>query len=319
MTAIAIESGNLGETELLKTCLADFGLDTLTAEEFFVVGIESLNQSMVAACKAGAAFWAAQEALKNTVHATGVQFNFSEFAERAGVHRNRVYECIRLAKYYACRPESDRKKILSLGKKHALLLAATPQEIIDDAAESGESLLDLAGVSSYKDLREKIKQLQVRVADQDEQIAIQGKQIRGLSEARYLTGFTAYTEDVRRECLALQAEAELPIETLDKLVVDIVNEDRNAPEWRLRAEQAWITGMAIAARVSMLLDTLHDNLTDLGMPDHIDTTHWLTAEEAERWRADYSRLCAGHESNACIRAEDDAPRRRGRPKGSTKR
>lgn len=147
----------------------------------------------------------------------------------------------------------------------------------------------------------------------------QGKQIRGLSRARYLTGFTAYTEDVRRECLALQAEAELPIETLDKLVVDIVNEDRNAPEWRLRAEQAWITGMAIAARVSMLLDTLHDNLADLGMPDHIDTTHWLTAEEAERWRADYSRLCAGHESNASIRAEDDAPRRRGRPKGSTKR
>lgn len=131
-------------------------------------------------------------------------------------------------------------------------------------------------MSSYKDLREKIKQLQVRVADQDEQIAIQGKQIRGLSEARYLTGFTAYTEDVRRECLALQAEAELPISTLDKMVVDIINEDHDAPEWRLRAEQAWITGMAIAARMSMLLDTLHDNLADLGMPDHIDTQHWLT-------------------------------------------
>lgn len=64
MTAIAIESCNHSDTELLQTCLTDFGLDTLTAEEFFVVGIESLNQSMVSACKAGAAFWAAQEALK---------------------------------------------------------------------------------------------------------------------------------------------------------------------------------------------------------------------------------------------------------------
>lgn len=319
MTAITIESGNHCNAELLKTCLTDFGFEALTTEEFFQVGVESLNQSMVAACRAGVAFWAAQDAMKNTMCADGAHSNFSEWMANKGVARERVYECIRLAKYYACRPESDRKKILSLGKKQALLLASTPQEIIDDAAESGEDLLALAGASSYKDLREKIKQLQVRVADQDEQIAIQGKQIRGLSEARYLTGFTAYTEDVRRECLALQAEAELPIETLDKLVVDIVNEDRNAPEWRLRAEQAWITGMAIAARVSMLLDTLHDNLADLGMPDHIDTTHWLTAEEAERWRADYSRLCAGHESNASIRAEDDAPRRRGRPKGSTKR
>lgn len=119
--------------------------------------------------------------------------------------------------------------------------------------------------------------------------------------------------------LQLQAEAELPISTLDKMVVDIINEDHDAPEWRLRAEQAWITGMAIAARMSMLLDTLHDNLADLGMPDHIDTQHWLTAEEAERWRTDYSRLCAGHESRASIRAEDDSPRRRGRPKGATKR
>lgn len=319
MTAIAIESGNPCETELLQTCLSDFGFDALTAEEFFQVGIDSLNQSMVAACKAGAAFWAAQDAIKNIECATGAHSNFSEWMVNKGVARERVYECIRLAKYYAGRPESERKKILSLGKKQALLLAATPQEIIDDAAETGESLLDLAGVSSYKDLREKIKQLQVRVADQDETIAIQGKQIRGLSEARYLTSFTAYTEDVRRECLALQAEAELPISTLDKMVVDIINEDHDTPEWRLRAEQAWITGMAIAARVSMLLDTLHDNLDGLGMPDHIDTQHWLTAEEAERWKADYSRLCAGHESNASIRAEDDSPRRRGRPKGSTKR
>ncbi|QSB03449.1 hypothetical protein JWZ98_11230 [Methylomonas sp. EFPC1] len=147
---------NGGDTAQLQTCLADFGLVAMSAEEFITAGVDALNKSLVQACKAGVAFWAAQESLKNTTPPGGVE-NFKEWIDKAGLPQQRVYECIRLAKYYARLPENQRGKMLAIGKKQALLLAKMPQEVIDRVAENGTDVLDEAETMTYDQLRDLLK------------------------------------------------------------------------------------------------------------------------------------------------------------------
>lgn len=159
--AVAIQP--TGKTDNLEVCLTDFGFSAMTADEFLQVGIDELNASMLKACKAGAAFWAAQEALKNTDCAGGAVVDFKQWFESKGLAERRVYECIRLAKFYSRLPDGRRSKLLAVGKKQALLLASLPQEVIDTAAETGSDLLDEATLMTPAELRARLHQSELAI------------------------------------------------------------------------------------------------------------------------------------------------------------
>lgn len=310
----------------LAVCLREFGFQSLTAEEFIQVGVEELNQATVRTCRAGAAFWAAQEALKSD-DSTGRSRelnatpdvrsrSFKEWISQAGLTEQRVYEAIAMAKFYARLPDVMRAKALSIGKSNALLLASLPQEVIDQAAESGNDLIEKADCMTVAELREEIKAMQRRENNYEAELERVGNQIKRLSETKKRTSdFLLRTEEIREECMALQLGAELHLNSLRKLFEDT---DQQAPEGTLQVEHLWVVANTLAARVSDLLEFMEARVPD-GMPDRPKSQHMLTTEEAQRWLLDYplieNRFAA---EQAAREAKRDAqrPKGPGRPAGS---
>lgn len=149
-------------------------------------------------------------------------------------------------------------------------------------------------------------------------------QIKRLSESKKrLTDFEPRTEEIRQECMALQLEAELPINSLQKLFEEVVTESKSTPESRLRMEQVWVAANIVAASA---LDTLA-KICDFaaGTPDGNDLpvralgTHILTPQEAEHWLLSRPMIENRHAAEKALRQEKreaDKPQGRGRPKGS---
>ncbi|CAD6876112.1 hypothetical protein [Methylomonas fluvii] len=303
------------ERNQLEICLADFGMAALTVEEYVAVGTEALNNSLMQACKAGAAFWAAQESLKMS-SAPGALVTFQQFIENHGLTKERVYECIRLAKYYARLPESQRAKALKLGKKQVLLLAKMPQEVIDRVAENGTDVLDEAETMTYDQLRDLLKtaerrnqQLNAEVEHRDALIDKFKKRDNRDYE------FHWKTHTVREECLAYQAECEVALSSLKAVFTGELSDDHIA-EKNLRIEQIWIAANVIAARAGALVEHIRlQSLTDL--PNAITGYHMLTDDEAQRWLLDYPLIERKHEA-AKAKREDARPNRVGRPSNKGK-
>lgn len=299
----------------LQVCLQEFGFQSLTAEEFIQAGIDELNQATIRACRAGVAFWAAQEALKNTESAERTR-DFKEWIADAGLTKQRVYECIAIAKFYARLPDVMRSKALIIGKKNALLLASLPQEVIDQAAESGNDLIDKADMMTVAELKEEIRRLERCSKNLDAELERKDSQIKRLSETRKrTTDFLLRTEELREECMALQLGAELHLNSLKKLFEET---DGVAPEGDLQTETLWVTVNTVAARALDLLEFMRARVPD-GMPDRPMSRHLLTPDEAIRWLQDYPLIENRFAAEAAVREsrrEAARPRGPGRPSGS---
>ena len=149
-------------------------------------------------------------------------------------------------------------------------------------------------------------------------------QIKRLSESKKrLTDFEPRTEEIRQECMALQLEAELPINSLQKLFEEVVAESNTTPESRLRIEQVWVAANIVAASA---LDTLA-KICDFAAstPDGNDLPvralgpHILTPQEAEHWLLSRPMIENRHAAEKALRQEKreaNKPQGRGRPKGS---
>lgn len=312
-------AGEKDDASGLAVCLRDFGLPSLTAEEFFQVGVDELNASLIKACRAGAAFWAAQEAIKNADCADGAVgeiVNFKAWIAGRGLTERRVYESVALAKFYARLPAGDRAKMLTLGKKPALLLASLPQSAIDAAAESGRDLLDDAELKSLYELRAEVSALKKRAANADAQIEQKDAVIKRLSTRGPATPYSPATEDLRAECLVHQAACELAVLSLDKLYADASSVLDGMPERDMQLDQVWITVHAIAARALDLIATMRrDDFKDY--PDRVIGPAVLTDEEAQRWLIEYRTLERRTEAEAAVRQhqrEESRPRGPGRPR-----
>ena len=302
----------------LEVCLQEFGFQAMTAQEFIQSGVDYINQATTYACRAGVAFWAAQEALKteNESSTPGRSRTFEEWIEDAGLTKPRVYECIRIAKFYSRLPAENRTKALSIGKKHALLLASLPQEVIDQAAESGNDLIGKADLMTVAELKEEIKSLNKREKNYEAELERFKSQVKRLTEAKSrTTDFLLRTEEVREECMALQLGTELHLNSLKRLFEET---DQEAPEGILQVEQLWVVANTVAARALDLLEFMRARVPD-GMPERPMTHHMLTPEEAIRWLQDYPLIENRFEAEATLRKERrDAtkPRGPGRPSGS---
>lgn len=303
----------------LETCLREFGFQTLTPEEFIQVGIDDLNQASIRACRAGVAFWAAQEALKNG-DCAGRSRTFIEWINETGLTERRVYECIRIAKFYSRLPEAKRAQMLSVGKKHALLLASLPQEVIDRAAESGNDLIEKADTMTVAELKEEIKLLNRRQKNMEAEAERAQYQIERLSAAKVrTTEFLLRTEEIREEAMALGYGIDLNLGSLRKLFMEIRSGDPSAPEWSLQMETVWVAAHIAAARALDLIETMKQHTREGEMPTRILGQHMLSPAEAERWVLDARLIENRHAAEAALRAakrEEAAPRGPGRPKGS---
>lgn len=295
----------------LQVCLDDFGFTSMDAKELMDLGTEELNQSLLKACRAGAAFWAAQEALKNAT-TTGVVDTFKGFIENRGLSEPRVYECIKIAKFYARLPEAQRGKVLTIGKKQALLLARTPQEVIDRAAENGQDMIGEAETMTYDQLRENLRAAERRGKQLESEIEHRDAVITKMKQRNPVYQFGPETHFVREECLVFQAECELALNSICALFEGTANEEETSPERRMRLEQIWVTAHVAAARAIDMLNKIKSIAPVSDLPESIGSVHTLTDAEAVSWLQDYPLIERKH---FAAQAEREKQRQSNQPKG----
>jgi len=301
----------------LQVCLDDFGFTSTNAKELMALGIEELNQSMLKACRAGTAFWAAQEALKNDEYADGVLDTFKDFIASSGLSKPRVYECIKIAKFYARLPEAQRSKVLTIGKKQALLLAGLPQEVFDRGIEKDPDMLGEAETMTYGQLREHLRSAEQRGKRLESEIEHRDAVIAKMKQRNPVYQFAPQTHFVREECLVFQAESELALNSLWALFEETANEDTSTPEWRMRLEQIWVTAHVVTARAMDTLNKIKDYAPVSDLPESVLGEHRLTDAEASDWLLEYQLLERKHFAAKAEREkkrQDNQPKGPGRPK-----
>ena len=167
----------------------------------------------------------------------------------------------------------------------------------DDDTVQALSELDDVECMSPSQLREQVRQIR---ADKNNQEArantAESKLARLSATAPRLTKFTPHTEAIRAECLALQAEVELPINSLQKLFEEVLN-NKEAPEAQDQLSQLWITAHTVAARAQDALATLQSlkEAHALSLPERIGSEHLMVSAEAEKWLNDYPMILNRHE------------------------
>lgn len=203
-----------------------------------------------------------------------------------------------------------------------------------EAAKSGDKdqLLDLAESLIEKHIKEK-SELTAKAEELEQDLKDSGKRINNMNaeierqelqlerlgkKKERLTKFEELTEDVRDECMHLQAGVELNLSSLQKLFEQVFYAE-NTPEQQLRVEQVYITVSVAASRALMMLETMRDLIPEGYEPDRIQAQHILTPEEAQRWSLDYAMIENKHNAEKVARdtkRELDKPKGRGRPAGS---
>lgn len=229
--------------------------------------------------------------------------------------------------------KSDNLALLSSQVKNVsafLELITHDDDVLEDLAN-----MDDIDTMSASELRARVRELEAgsseevatlkrRERNYEAELERSQLQIKRLSESKKrLTDFEPRTEEIRQECMALQLEAELPINSLQKLFEEVVAESKITPESRLRIEQVWVAANIVAASA---LDTLA-KICDFAAstPDGNDLPvralgpHILTPQEAEHWLLSRPMIENRHAAEKALRQEKreaDKPQGRGRPKGS---
>nr|WP_314710609.1 hypothetical protein [uncultured Comamonas sp.] len=246
---------------------------------------------------------------------------FTAWIEQHGMARQRVYEAIRVAKFAAQLPESELAKVLQLGKVKVTLLASIPQDVIDNAAESGSSLIEKADLMTVAELKAEIKDLKKRENNYEAELERKDSVIKRLSDdKKRTTEFLLRTEEIREECMAHQLGVELPLNSLQMLFQEVYAEDAALPERRLQLEQIWVAAHIAASRALDALAFMKDLASEDEMPARVMADHVLQPAEAERWLMDAKVIENRSAAEAALRQEQreaSKPRGPGRPKASS--
>ncbi|MBI5918999.1 MAG: transposase [Nitrosomonadales bacterium] len=307
-----------------------FGVDSDDLGVLARIGSDSINRAMFEITRAGLAFLRAQELLSlgdfgNSVVCershTDDDGGFIEWIEKNGMAKERVYESMRIAKFVMRLPAGQVDEVLALGKVKVMLLASLPQEVIDEAAQTGEGLIGKAELMTVRQLKDEVAALKRREKNYEAELEVAQRKVERLSEAKQrLTQFELRTEELRAECMALQLEAELPLNALHKLFEEELNDVSGSPEARLRLEQVWIVAHNAVATGLDMLEKLHelDRQEQLGLPSRQMSQHILLPSEAADWLLNKPLIENRYEGQRALREDkrvQDTPRR-GRPKGS---
>lgn len=320
-----------GSSNLVEVA-AQFGVTSEDLGELARIGADSMSRAMFEVSRAGMAFLRAQELLSLGNFGNGSAVSdrsdtdgFIEWINGHGLAKQRVYESMRIAKFVTQLPQEHRDDVLALGKVKVMLLASLPQEVIDRAAESGNGLIERADMMTVSEFKEEIATLKKREKNYEAELERSQLQIKRLSAAKKrLTEFEPRTEEIRQECMALQDEACLPINSLRTLFDEVIRESATAttPESQLRIEHVWIAAHIVAARAMDVLADLYKGTEDLDLPKRALGTHILTPAEAQEWLLSKGMIQNKHEAAKAQRkeaAEAAKPKGPGRPTGSSKK
>lgn len=305
------------ESARVDSIAIKFGVLVTGTEELVQVASDALNTAAVSFVRAGIAFLRIQQNFTEStrVDSTG-QESFIDWIEQRGIPKQRVYESISAAKFVMRLPAAEVDRVATVGKSKLKLLASLPQEVIDQAAESGNDLIGKADMMTVAELKDEIKSLTRREKNYEAELERANSQIKRLSEAKKrTTDFLLRTEELREECMALQLGSELHLNSVRRLFEET---DPEAPEGTLQVEQLWVVANTIAARALDLLEFMRARVPD-GMPERPMTQHALTPEEAIRWLQDYPLIENRFAAEAALREsrrEAARPRGPGRPAGS---
>ncbi len=318
-SALAVATQEVGHAispEKLFAVSSHFGVNTDNLDELARIGSESMNRALYEIAKAGVAFMLVQQQLSEHSD-TG----FTAWIEQHGMARQRVYEAIRVAKFAAQLPESELAKVLQLGKVKVTLLASIPQDVIDNAAESGSSLIEKADLMTVAELKAEIKDLKKRENNYEAELERKDSVIKRLSDdKKRTTEFLLRTEEIREECMAHQLGVELPLNSLQMLFQEVYAEDAALPERRLQLEQIWVAAHIAASRALDALAFMKDLASEDEMPARVMADHVLQPAEAERWLMDAKVIENRSAAEAALRQEQreaSKPRGPGRPKASS--
>lgn len=211
---------------------------------------------------------------------------------------------------------SDQREALA-----QIAVTGNKEDVLEAAYEAIEQERNKRSELEVKaaELGEDLKLAERRAKNLDAECERKDMQIKRLSSSKArCTEFLERTEDIRSECLALQAEAELPLAALKKLFDEINDEDASLPEQRVQLEHVWMTAHVVFARALSMIEHLHDTVP-CPMPDRINGTHIMSPAEAQRWLLDYPMIENRHAAEAATRQEKREaakPKGPGRPKGS---
>lgn len=321
-TALVVGASNLVEVA------SQFGINSEDLGELARIGADSMSRAMFEITRAGLAFMRAQELLSlgdfgnSSVAERSATEGFLAWINEHGLAHQRVYESMRIAKFVTQLPQDQRDDVLALGKVKVMLLASLPQEVIDQAAESGNDLIEKADLMTVAQLKDEVANLKKREKNYEAELERSQLQIKRLSETKKrLTEFEPRTEEIRQECMALQLEAELPMNSLQKLFDEVLNDNAlvPTPESQLRLEQVWIAAHIVASTALDMIANLYQGGLAEDMPKRALGTHILSREEAQNWLLSRPMIENRHEASKAQRkeaAEAAKPRGRGRPAGS---
>ncbi len=169
------------------------------------------------------------------------------------------------------------------------------------------------------ELSEDLKASERRTKNLDAECERKDHQLKRLTDAKKrLTEFEERTEEVRAECVALQREAELPIDGLRQLFEREREFWVDSDEAGLRVDHIWLAVNAIAARALDLIGMMRGS-APVPLPERVLGEHILTPAEAEAWLQTSALLLNEYEARKAQRQEAreaEQPHKRGRPKGS---
>lgn len=315
-------------TSNLVEVASQFGINSEDLGELARIGADSMSRAMFEITRAGLAFMRAQELLSlgdfgnSSVPERSGTEGFLVWINDHGFANQRVYEAMRIAKFVTQLSQDQRDDVLSLGKVKVMLLASLPQEVIDQAAESGNDLIEKADLMTVAQLKDEVASLKKREKNYEAELERNHLQIKRLSETKKrITEFEPRTEEIRQECMALQLEAELPMNSLQKLFDEVLNDNAlvPTPESQLRLEQVWVAAHIVASTALDMIANLYQGGLAEDMPKRALGTHILSREEAQNWLLSRPMIENRHEASKAQRkeaAEAAKPRGRGRPSGS---
>ena len=294
-----------------------------TLEELFDECVREENRILYQSVRLGVMYMAVQNGLrkigdseKNTMSARA-DTTFSEWFERRGLTRGRVYEKIALAKTYIAIPEAQRKKYIALSQIKATKLASLEPEVIKEIAEQEPNKLDEFALMSRSELKAEIDKLKKRVTCQDVELENRDAEIAHLSSKKRMTTWHPRTEDVRAECLALKAESELGLNSLYKLFEEVVDNDSALPEQEFRISQIIVTVQTLNAVMTDINEKISAIIPKEDWPNGIKAENFMSPDEAQKWLQDYRLIESRHDARKAARElarEAEKPRGRGRPK-----
>lgn len=232
--------------------------------------------------------------------------------ERRGFEERQARRAMAYANYVFTQSPKQQARLLEMPVTKVAALAGADPEVVETLMSDG----DRVEKTNVRDLLDELKgyrQRELRLQDDLELARLQLERLQG--EKRRLTDLLPRTEDVRAECLALQAGAEWHLNALRKLFDDT---EETAPEGFLQVETVWITANVIAARALDLVQRIRD-MGPVNLPERPHGEHCMQPAEAQAWLLNYPLIESRLSGEAASRQEKrDAmkPRGPGRPAGS---